>query len=362
MEHPMQTRTLLLALVFISVFADTAERKTEVSIRGDEFYLNGHPTYEGRTWHGNRIQGLLLNSRMVQGIFDDLNPDTRGRWIYPDTGRWDPERNTREFVTAMPDWQRHGLLAFTVNLQGGSPEGYSREQPWHNSAINEDGSLRPEYMARLDRILSRADQLGMVAVLGVFYFGQDERLKDEEAVKRALGNAVDWIFDHDYRNVLLEINNECNVRYDHAILRPERVHELIELAKAHKRRGRRLLVSTSYGGGTIPHENVVRSADFLLLHGNGVAEPARIADMVRNTRRVAGFHPVPILFNEDDHFDFEKEDYNMAAALREYCSWGYFDPGKNNYADGYQSPPTNWGLNTERKRQFFARVKEVTGY
>jgi hypothetical protein len=39
-----------------------------------------------------RIEGLLMNSRMVQGIFDDLNPATRDMWVYPDTQRWDPDR------------------------------------------------------------------------------------------------------------------------------------------------------------------------------------------------------------------------------------------------------------------------------
>src|SRR5687767_9286271 len=52
-------------------------RKTVVSIHGDAFHINGQPTYAGRTWQGKRIEGLLLNSRMVQGIFDDLNPMTR---------------------------------------------------------------------------------------------------------------------------------------------------------------------------------------------------------------------------------------------------------------------------------------------
>ena len=95
--------------------------RTSVSIVGDEFYINAQPTYRGRTWNGHKIQGLLFNSRMVQGIFDDRNPDTIKNWAYPDTGRWDPERNTREFIAAMPEWRRHGLLAFTINLQGGSP-------------------------------------------------------------------------------------------------------------------------------------------------------------------------------------------------------------------------------------------------
>lgn len=358
------TRREVLLVAGGGALAATRKRRTEVSIRGDQFLIGGQPTYKGRTWQGHRIEGLLLNSRMVQGIFDDLNPETRSRWNYPDTGRWDAERNTREFVEAMPEWRKHGLLAFTINLQGGSPEGYSKAQPWHNSALTETGEFRPEYMRRLERILNRAGELGMVAILGIFYFGQDERLKDEAAVLRAVDNTVDWVFARDYRHVLIEVDNECDVkRYEHAILQPERVHELIERVKRRTRQGRRLLVSTSYGGGAVPRENVVRAADFLLMHGNGVRDPERISEMVRRARRVPGYRPMPILFNEDDHFDFDKPLNNMVAAVREYCSWGYFDPGKNDYTDGYQSPPVNWGLNTERKRAFFAKVKELTtGY
>jgi hypothetical protein len=107
------------------------------------------PTYPGRTYEGMKIEDLLMNVRAVQAAFDDLNPATRSRWAYPDTGKWDPVRNTREFLEALPGWRRHGVLAFTVNLQGGSPEGYSREQPWENSAIDPEGNLRPAYMQRL---------------------------------------------------------------------------------------------------------------------------------------------------------------------------------------------------------------------
>src|SRR5688572_14586274 len=106
-------------------------RKTSVSIVGDAFYINGKPTYSGRSWNGKKIEGLLFNSRMVQGIFDDRNPNTAGLWIYPDNNKWSADRNTEEFIAAMPDWRRHGLLAFTLNLQGGSPQGYSSTQPWH---------------------------------------------------------------------------------------------------------------------------------------------------------------------------------------------------------------------------------------
>jgi len=70
---------------------------------------------------------------------------------------------------------------------------------------------------------------------------------------------------------------------------------------------------------------------------------------------------MPILFNEDDHFDFDKPSNNMIEAVRAYASWGYFDPGASDYVDGYQCPPVNWSINTERKKAFFGLLKEMTG-
>jgi hypothetical protein len=358
----MNRRNLLLLAGAAPLAAQTPSRRTLVAIQGNRFLINGKPTYAGRTYNGIRMEGLLMNARFVQGIFDDLNPETRTKWAYPDTGKWDPERNTREFLAAMPEWRKHGLLAFTVNLQGGSPEGYSKGQPWENTAIDPEGNLRPAYMNRLARIIDRADELGMVAIIGYFYFGQDQRVKDEAAVKRAVSQATAWLLNRDYGNVLVEINNECDVRaYDHEILKPARVHELIELAKNTQKRGRRLLVGTSYGGGTPASANVVKVSDFLLLHGNGPEDPARIRRMIESSRQAEGYRPMPVLINEDDHFHFEDAENHMMAALGLYVSWGYFDPGKSDYADGYQCPPVNWGINTERKKQFFATLKEMTG-
>ena len=77
-------------------------RKTTVSIHRQSFLINGRPTYQGRSWRGMKIEGLLMNSRMVQGIFDDLNPETRSQWDYPD-GPFDAERTVREFLAAMPE-------------------------------------------------------------------------------------------------------------------------------------------------------------------------------------------------------------------------------------------------------------------
>jgi len=303
-----------------------------------------------------------MNSRMVQAVFDDLNPDTRHRWDYPD-GPWDADRNTDGFVAAMPAWREHGLLGIAFNLQGGSPQGYSKQQPWHNSAFDEAGGLRDAYMQRTRRVLDRADELGMVAILGLFYFGQDQRLRDQAAVTAAVDHATDWLLAHGYTNVLVEINNECDVpRYDHAILKPDRVHELIE--RVRERSEGELLVGTSYGGGTVAKPNVAHASDFILLHGNGVKDPNRIRAMVRESRAADGYRGQPIVFNEDDHFDFDQPDNNMIAAISEHASWGYFDyrlGGETAFEEGYQSMPCDWGINSARKRGFFGLLKEATG-
>jgi hypothetical protein len=307
---------------------------------------------------------------MVQAIFDDLNPETRGRWAYPDTGLWDPERNTREFLAMLPVYRDHGLLAVTINLQGGSPESYSQSQPWINSAFTETGALRPEYLDRLAQCLDRLDDLGMVAIVGLFYFGQDERLRDEAAVLRGVGNAVSWLLDRGWYHVVVEIDNECDVpRYEHEILQPHRVHELLERTKGISRNGRRLLVGTSYKGRSIPGDKVLAASDLVLLHGNGVTDPAYVGEMVARSRSLPAYRPMPIVFNEDDHYDFDHPTSNLLVATAHHASWGYFDAGPgaggssahSDYIEGFQNVPVNWGLTTDRKKQFFGLVREITG-
>jgi hypothetical protein len=141
------------------------------------------------------------------------------------------------------------------------------------------------------------------------------------------------------------------------------VHELIDRVKARTQGGKRFLVGTSYGGGAVPKENVVRASDFLLLHGNGVKDPARIGEMVRQSRKVAGYRPMPVLFNEDDHFDFDQPTNNFVAALGEYASWGYFDYRMkgDGFDDGYQSVPVNWAAMSQRKRGFFRLLSDISG-
>ena len=117
----------------------------------------------------------------------------------------------------------------------------------------------------------------MVVVLGIFYFGQDERLRDEAAVRRAVEETCGWVLQEGWRNVVIEINNECDVpRYEHEILQPHRVHELIARARRVTHGGRSPVGRHQLRRRQHTRRRGVRLAsDFILLHGNGVTEPRR---------------------------------------------------------------------------------------
>jgi hypothetical protein len=347
---------------------------TVVSIIGSDFLINDHRTYEGCLHNGRSVEGLLFNSRMVQAIFDDLNPTTRPLWDYPD-GPWDPERNSREFVAAMPEWRKYGLLSFTLNLQGGSPYGYSegRPQPWINSAFDEAGDLRADYLSRLARILDKADEAGMVPILGLFYHGQDHILAGESAVLRACDAITDWLVGQGYTNVMIEINNQADVAdlgvgqyYHHDILVSARVHELIRRVQQRSdarvnNPHRRFLAGTSFWA--LPPDSVIAASDFILLHGNNFKEPDEIRGLVDRCRASPAYSGQPIVFNEDDHADFDAADNHLLAATSKHASWGFFDYRRRGeqFGAGYQSMPTTWGIDTDRKRAFFESVKRLSG-
>jgi hypothetical protein len=354
---------------------------TTLAIDGEDFVVDGAVANAGRKLDGIPLDGLLLNSRMINGIFDDMNPETRQQWAYPDTKSWDPDRNTAEFIAAMPQWRADGLDAFTIGVQGGSPQGYSKHQPWDSGGYEPDGSLRPQHFQRLRRVLDEADRLGFVVILDLFYQGQEMRLVDDSAVRRAVGETADFVLDRGWENVALEIANECNIPHEYLhsrLMRGENVHELIALAQQVRRGGRRLLVSSSfvdasYFRANAPDavfvtEDVLNMADFVLIHGNGAAYPGRLQELAEEIRNMVGYRPMPIVVNEDDHFDFDQGDNHMKAALRAHLSWGYFDPGSvttwpdptpalGDYRNGFQAVPVNWGPSSALKRAFFDTLR-----
>ncbi len=351
-----------LILILSCMSCNTNNGKTELQIRGNKFYINGSPTYKGKSWQEHSIEGLLFNSLMNQAVFDDSNESTEILWKYPDTGKWDPDRNTNEFVKAMQEWHKYGLTAVTINLQGGNPTGYGNNG-WINTAFEADGTLKKKYFTRLYRILKQADGLGMAVILELFYFGQDQELANEQAVINAVDNTLSWLNEAGFRNVIIGINDECDAGYNYEILQPARIHELINRIRNTSFEGYRYPAGVSYSSGTLPGINVVGSADVIFLHADGIDDPDRIREMARRVKVMPEYNAQPVVFNKDDNYGFDSEDYNLIAAIESYASWGYFDYRRKGegFEEGFGSMPVDWGINSERKRSFFNRLKEITG-
>jgi CubicO group peptidase (beta-lactamase class C family) len=278
---------------------------TRVAIVDGIWHLNGRPTYGGA-----RAEGLLMNVRMVNAVFEDRKrPD------------FNPDANTDKFLAQLPDYAAHGIRAITLCLQGGYP-GYEGAE---NSAFRPDGSLRGSYLWRVRRAIEACDRQGMAVILGCYYQRQDQILRDESAVRAGVVNVAQWIKTNGFTNVVLEIANEFpHSGFDHRILKTaEGQVELIRLAK---QTAPGLLVSTSGIGDGKLAEAVVQASDFLLIHFNGVP----LAKLPERIKVLKG-HGKPIVCNEDDKSG-EQAARAAEICVREGASWGLMLEKRNQHA------------------------------
>jgi hypothetical protein len=300
--------------------------QTQVAIHDGRWRLNGQPTYPG-----SQAEGLLMNVRMVNAVFEDR-----------ERPEFDAEANTSEFIARIPEYVRSGVRAFTLSLQGGMP-GYEGAV---NSGFNPDGSLRNSYLQRVRQVVEACDRAGAVVILGCYYQRQDQVLRDEAAVRRGIVDVATWIRDHGYKNVLLEIANEFgHPGFDHPLLRTaEGVAELIELAR---RAAPGLRVAASgLGDGRLP-DRVARASDYLLIHFNGTPideMPARIAALERFRK--------PIVCNEDEKTGGEGAQA-AERCVRSGVSWGFMHVSVN------QRFPFTFG-GTADDPEVYAAIRRLT--
>jgi hypothetical protein len=324
-----------------------AGSQTVVSVDGDRFLINGRPTYTGLD---PKALGRLMNVRMVSSTFDDENPATRPEGL-------DPEANTRQFIATMDEYRAYGILAFTLNLQGGYP-GYEGAV---NSAFERDGSLKGPYMRRVARVIEAADAKGMVVILGLFYQRQDQVLAHEDAVRAATRNAATWIARNGYTNVLIEIANEYrHGGFVHRILKTEAGQvELMDLVRSVYPR---LLVSTSGMGNARFHPMLGKAADFILLHGNETSPE----DYAERVAAVAEYGK-PVVFNEDWCFSDDRRGIPDApakatAAFENGASWGIMNQIRNQhwpFVFGIGRPEE--GQNAREDRAAYETIRRLLG-
>jgi hypothetical protein len=327
-----------------------------VSIEGELVHINGRPTNPG-----SRAEGLLLNARMVQAMFDDANATTARWWAYSDTGVWNATRNVDEFVAAVPSYSQHGLNAVTVGMQGGSacePDRSSSKVQcddshdarfWPSvSAFRADGSLESAWIGRLEKILAATDSAGMVVILNLFYYSQIVRLRDSVAIRTAIKNVVTFLLRTGYRNVIIDLANEYSCKpYPDFLKADPLVGETVRWVRSLS--NNTIPVGTNPCG--MPTPSVLAASDIVLTEPpatSGDALQSFYASIRNNSDWKA--HRVPI-----EAIECGTDLLALELSLQSHCGWGVSDVA------GFQSPPVDWRINSSStKARVFEAIKAAT--
>ena len=311
--------------------------KTKLTIQGNKLKINDRLIYSEIPGNSPNVHGLMMNSRFIQGIFDDKVDPTRFARFGWD--KWDPERHTDDLIKALPEWYAYGLRAITVGFQGGIPAFVTDNSSVDNNPFSEDGrSIDPAYLGRMDRLIRAADEIGMVIIVSILYQGQSPRMQNGATVRNAIRCASKWLKDQGYTNVIIEVANEHtigNFKKRPLVYDSEGISTLMEIARDVSG----LAVGCSAGGIEM-HKEVALASDVVIIHGNN----ARRQVYHRFVKMVKSWTPdKPIVCNECSPCIT-----NLDVAFDTQTSWGYF-----NYLTK-QEPPALWGI-ANAEDLFFAR-------
>ncbi len=278
----------LLALLSLSAFPASAIEIATGSMLGpryksDRFYVRGSQgsswqlTYSGAAYR-RQARGKLMLLRLAQSLFDD-------EWI--EERPFDPDLNTQQVIDALDFYKQHGVLAISVGLQGDNPgggkqiNGAARNESAKAgdkkaaliSAFRSDGSLKPEWLNRLERLLTAANERGMVVCLVFFYPGQDEIFESPNVIPTAARNITDWLIEKNFRNVVINVADEWDLdgrSWGHARFIPENIDRFVELIRERFNHADYTLpIGASSSGNMSYPDSLAQICDVVLLHGNG---------------------------------------------------------------------------------------------
>jgi hypothetical protein len=118
------------------------------------------------------------------------------------------DATSNDLIQHLDQYQQFGVNAVSVYFMGSR---YS-----NINGYELDGSIKAEYADRMARIIRACDERGMVVLVGILYWGaqmgdlHNAYYQDweQEDVKNAMRNTIQWLTDNDFRNVFVDPDNE----------------------------------------------------------------------------------------------------------------------------------------------------------
>ena len=291
-----------------------------------------HKTYTGPAYRPEAA-GKLMNIRLANALFLD-------EWMRERP--FDPEFNTDSVIQALDFYKAHGILMINVSLQGAQAgynkavNGIDRENAYqlgpgrgaYVSIFRPDGSLKPDWLGRLERLLNAADRRGMFVNLMYFYHGQSGLFRSTDAIHKAAMNITDWLIAHGFRNVIIDVANEYDLpgpQWDFKGYIPQNIIPLIDEVRERFRNADYVLPIGASSDGRMRYPNSLKGqVDLLLVHGDGrdPREKLRRVEELKNAGR-------PVLMTEDDNGRATTEEHlagDLASCdifFHDAQGWGY---------------------------------------
>jgi len=340
---PRNIAAVLLAAAVAAAFP-AAARATEIatgamlgpSYKTDRFYIrrggDWEQTYSGGRYRG-KARGRLMMVDLPHALFED-------EWLTEH--EFDPDKNTDRVIAALDTYAEYGVGAIGVSLQAGDP-GYSKEVNGISrsgvagagekngaliSAFKRDGSLKPSWLARLERLLKEADRRGMIVCVTYFGRAQDEIFESPRALVAAARNMTDWLIEKNFRNVIINVALGWDVEpenWDHGSFVPENIAHLLEdVRERFHNAAFALPIGASSGNSMTYPASLAQLCDVVLVLGNGMPvdrKRARLHDLQSNLR--------PIWMIDDDNSEplglarLSRETASADALFVDGAGWGY---------------------------------------
>ncbi len=336
---PLALVGLLLALAVPSFGVEIATGSMlGPRYKQDRFYTRAGPSgaweltyYSGR--FRRSVRGSLALVRVTQGVFDD-------EWLKERS--YDPDANTDRLIQQLDLYRAHGVGGIVVSLQGGDP-GYSADVNGVDrgasadlgeksgalvSAYQPDGSLKPGWMDRLDRLIEAANRRGMVVCLVLFQQDQDEALDSRQAIVSAAANVARHLIERNARNVMIDVADawdEPEGRWDHRLFIPRYVEYLIREVRAQFQHADfSLPIGASSGSGMLYPMSLARLCDMVLLQGDGRSA----ADKLARSKQFKEYGRPVLMVSDTNGGDstsgeLETERAIAAAYLSGASGWSY---------------------------------------
>ncbi|TDF92924.1 hypothetical protein [Paenibacillus piri] len=117
------------------------------------------------------------------------------------------EETTDDLIGHLDEYTGFGVNTISVFLMGsrfGNIKGYL-----------ENTELNPVYSTRLARIIEAADDRGMAVIVGCLYWEHSDAKWSswtQEEANSAVHNTVRWLSENQYRNVIVDVDNEGMAR------------------------------------------------------------------------------------------------------------------------------------------------------